>query len=159
MMIHAKEVLVNQLLANADDPSWYKPLKQAVEGVTAEEALWKPAPESSSIAELVRHLLYWNDTWQLRYREQRIGAVASLEDNNESFALPDAVSFDELSGRLLETLLGWQELLSAEGLEARVEGFPVQALWWEIISNAATHNAYHVGQIMLIRKLYAASRS
>jgi hypothetical protein len=50
-------------------------------------------------------------------------------------------------------LLGWQPLLQEDRLEAKAAGFPVSAQWWEIISNAAMHNAYHIGQIVFIRKL------
>jgi uncharacterized damage-inducible protein DinB len=153
-MIHAKDVLANQLLANANDPSWHLPYMQAVEAVTEEEACWKPGPDTSSIAELTQHLLYWNETWQSRYRHGRVDAVPSIPDNNHSFVLPEGITFSDLRGRLLQTLLQWQPLLSEEGLEAQVNGFPERAEWWEIISNAATHNAYHIGQIVLIHKLY-----
>ncbi|MNE88931.1 hypothetical protein D3C80_1862880 [compost metagenome] len=50
-------------------------------------------------------------------------------------------------------LLRWQTILAEDSLEAQVTGFPEPAQWWEIISNAATHNAYHIGQIVYIRKL------
>lgn len=68
-MVHAKDVLANQLLAGANDPSWHLPYMQAVENVTEEEAFWKPGEGVSSIAELTQHLLYWNEAWQSRYRE------------------------------------------------------------------------------------------
>lgn len=29
----------------------------------------------------------------------------------------------------------------------------MKAEWWAIISNAATHNAYHIGQLAYIRKI------
>ena len=31
--------------------------------------------------------------------------------------------------------------------------FPVPAQWWAILGNVVTHNAYHIGQIIYIRKL------
>lgn len=153
-MIHAKDVLASQLLANANDPSWHLPFIQAVEAVTEEEAFWKPGADVSSIAELTRHLLYWNETWQIRYREGRVDAVPPIGDNNRSFVIPADAAFSELRGRLLQTLLQWQTLLSEEKLEEQVKGFPEPAAWWEIISNAATHNAYHIGQMVVIHKLY-----
>ncbi|AHV96053.1 DinB family protein [Paenibacillus sabinae] len=153
-MVHAKNVLSNQLLSNANDPSWHIPFMQAVRDITEEEAFWKPCQDSSSIAELTQHLLYWNDTWQTRYRQRRMDAVPPVGDNNNSFVIPENTTFRELSAELLKVLLGWQELLSEESLEAEVAGFPEPAKWWEIISNAATHNAYHIGQMVYIRKLW-----
>lgn len=158
-MVHAKDVLADQLLAGANDPSWHLPYMQAVENVTEEEAFWRPGEGLFSIAELTAHLLYWNATWQTRYREGHMDAVSPIKDNNLSFRLPPDTVFSELRGSLLQTLLNWQSLLSEEGLEEQVNGFPEPAAWWEIISNAATHNAYHIGQIVLIRKLYVPDRS
>ncbi|MEK4849221.1 DinB family protein [Paenibacillus sp. FSL H7-0756] len=157
-MVHAKDVLANQLLAGANDPSWHLPYMQATEEVTEEEAFWKPGQGLYSIAELTAHLLYWNEAWQTRYREGHMDAVPPVGDNRLSFVLPADTSFGELRGRLLDTLLAWQNLLSEEGLENQVNGFPEPAAWWELISNAATHNAYHIGQIVLLHKLYAQAR-
>jgi hypothetical protein len=50
-------------------------------------------------------------------------------------------------------LLRWQELLSEEKVESDVNGFPGTVKWWAIIGNVSTHNAYHIGQIIYIRKL------
>ncbi|BCG57774.1 DinB family protein [Paenibacillus sp. URB8-2] len=155
-MVHAKDVLSNQLLANANDPSWHIPFMQAALDITEEEAFWKPDQGSSSIAELTQHLLYWNETWQTRYRQRRMDAVPPVGDNN-SFVIPENTTFHDLSAELLKVLLGWQELLTEESLEAEVAGFPAPAKWWEIISNAVTHNAYHIGQMVYIRKLRMAN--
>ncbi|VTR42225.1 DinB superfamily [Actinobacillus pleuropneumoniae] len=152
-MAHANDVLMNQLLANANDPSWHVPFQQSVEQLTEDEAFWTPANGSHSIAEIIQHLLYWNETWQTRYRESRVDAVPSIGDNHNSFVIPDHATFAELRDRLLEVLLQWQELLSAAKLEQEVNGFPEPAKWWELVSNAAMHNAYHIGQIVYIRKL------
>ncbi|MGC6586881.1 DinB family protein [Paenibacillus sp. Dod16] len=152
-MAHANDVLMNQLLANANDPSWHIPFQQSVEHLTEDEAFWTPANDSHSIVEIIQHLLYWNETWQTRYRESRVDAVPSIGDNHKSFIIPDNATFAELRDRLLKVLLRWQDLLSAAKLEQEVNGFPEPAKWWEIVSNAATHNAYHIGQIAYIRKL------
>lgn len=95
-MVHAKDVLANQLLANANDPSWHLPFIQAVEAVTEEEAFWKPGAGLNSIAELTGHLLYWNETWQSRYRAGRVDAVPPVGDNNRSFVVPEGTAFSEL---------------------------------------------------------------
>lgn len=152
-MAHANDVLMNQLLANASDPSWHIPFQQSVEHLTEDEAFWTPADNSHSIAEIVQHLLYWNETWQTRFRELRMDAVPSAPNNPETFHIQDQVSFADLRDRLITALLQWQELLSESKLEQEVNGFPEPAKWWEIISNATMHNAYHIGQIVYIRKL------
>lgn len=152
-MIHAKSVLLDQLLANANDRSWYTSFQESVEGISDKEAAWKPDESSHSIAEIVQHLIYWNEVWQLRYEKSNYNAVQSLEDNADSFIPPIDKSFTDLKEQLLEVLLRWQELITENKLESKVNGFPVDAEWWALIANATTHNAYHIGQITYIRKM------
>jgi uncharacterized damage-inducible protein DinB len=152
-IVHGKEVLSNQLLANANDPSWYLPFSDSVANLSEEEAFWKPNSDSHSIAEIVQHLLYWNETWQTRYKKSHVDAVPSIGNNNESFFIKENEKFFDIKEKLLEVLLNWQELLSEFVVESEVNGFPVPAKWWEILGNVTTHNAYHIGQIVYIRKL------
>ncbi|CRK82853.1 DinB family protein [Neobacillus massiliamazoniensis] len=151
-MIRAIDVLSDQLLANANDPSWYLPFSDSVENLSEEEALWKPNEHSNSIAEIVQHLLYWNETWQTRYQKSHFNAVPSIGNNNNSFIIPENQTFNDLKEGLLKVLLQWQDLLTEEKIESNVNGFPVPAQWWAILGNVATHNAYHIGQIIYIRK-------
>ncbi|SEN88003.1 Uncharacterized damage-inducible protein DinB (forms a four-helix bundle) [Paenisporosarcina quisquiliarum] len=152
-MVHAKDVISDQLLANANDPSWYLPFSDSIRGLSEDQAFWKPNEESNSIAEIVQHLLYWNQTWQTRYQKSHVDAVPSIGNNNNSFIIPDNHSFADLKKQLLEVLLLWQELLSEEKVESEVSGFSGHVRWWEVLGNVSTHNAYHIGQIIYIRKL------
>ena len=151
-MSHAKDVLADQLLANANDPSFYVPFSESVANLSETEAFWKPNDESNSIAEIVHHLLYWNETWQKRFEESHVSAVAPIGDNNTSFIVPGNKGFIELKECLLEVLLRWQNLLTREKVESEVNGFPETAKWWGVLGNISTHNAYHIGQIVYIRK-------
>ncbi len=152
-MSHAKDVLADQLLANANDRSWYVSFLESTANITEEDAFWKPDKESNSIAEIVQHLLYWNETWQKRYKKSHMDAVPPLRDNNESFVIKEDRSFADLKACLLAVLLQWQELLTEEIMDQEVHGFPVNAKWWGILGNLTTHNSYHIGQIVYIRKL------
>ncbi|MGE7187313.1 DinB family protein [Peribacillus sp. NPDC006672] len=152
-MTNVKDIISDQFLANANAPSWYKPFSESVENLTEEQALWKPSKDSNSIAEIVQHLIYWNQTWQNRYEKSNVDAVSSNGDNNRSFLSPEYMSFNDLKKILLEVLLKWEGLLTNEKIESDVIGFPEKVKWWQILGNATTHNAYHIGQIIYIRKL------
>lgn len=152
-MIDAKTILLDQLLANANDRSWYVSFYEAVDGLSESEAFWKPDDSSHSIGEIVQHLIYWNETWQLRYKENHVNAGSRTTNNADTFLIRDEVTFFELKEKLLNILLQWQELIEEEQLLSVVNGYPVKAEWWAIISNATTHNAYHIGQIAYIRKM------
>lgn len=152
-MSHVIDVLADQLSANANDPSWYVPFWDSTTNLSEEEAFWKPNEESNSIAEIVQHLIYWNETWQTRYKKSHVNAVPPLNDNNESFIIAENRTFADIRECLLEVLLQWQDLLMEDKVEKEVNGFPVSAKWWGVLGNLSTHNAYHIGQIVYIRKL------
>ncbi|MCR6097504.1 DinB family protein [Salipaludibacillus agaradhaerens] len=145
--------LIEQLLANANDRSWYLSFQEAVEGLTEKEAFWKPSSHCHSIAEIVQHLIFWNDTWQKRYVNKDVTTVPSLENNKDTFHVRAEYHFNELKEQLLISLLRWPSLLSQKQLMEKVERFPVHAEWWSLIGNMSSHNAYHIGQIVYIRKL------
>lgn len=151
-MTHVRELLINQFHANADDPSFYAPLSVVLQGLTEQEADFKVHPEATTILELVNHLIYWNRTWQHRYKYKDFKSVETM-DNDETFFNHDRTSFENKRNELVELLMHWDELLDETQLDASVAGFPVDAKWWELISNAAAHNAYHIGQIVFIRKV------
>src|SRR5699024_821511 len=113
-MSHARDVLADQLLANTDDPSFYVPFSESVKNLSEKEAFWKPNNESNSIAGIVQHLLYWNETWQTRYKKSHVDAVAPIGDNNKSFIVPEDKRFTDLKESLLAVLLQWQDVLTKE---------------------------------------------
>ncbi|PAE94102.1 DinB family protein [Shouchella clausii] len=152
-MVDAKTVLLDQLLANANDPSWYIPFQEAVKGISEIEAFWKPDKSSHSIAEIVQHLIYWNQIWQTRYEKADARTVPSVKKNVDSFLVPKNKTFQTLQTELLDILLRWQDLITEKQLSEKVKGYPVEAEWWGLIANATTHNAYHVGQIAFLRKM------
>ena len=147
-----KDVLADQLLANANDPSWYIPFSDAVKGLSEREAFWKPNEESNSIAEIVQHLLYWNSTWQTRYKESNVNAVPAIEIITKVLCF-QIIKLSMNYGKTTKKLLQWKNLINEEKVESDVVGFPVSAKWWEVLANVTTHNAYHIGQIIYIRKL------
>ncbi|MGP4062918.1 DinB family protein [Halobacillus sp. H74] len=151
-MFESKDILTDQLAANTNEKSWYVPFSESVKNLTEEEAVWKLNEECNSIAEIVQHLLYWNKTWQTRYKESSVHAVPALENNDRTFFVKEDQSFGELHKQLLETLMYWQEILSEKQLQSSVEGFS-DTKWWEVIASVSTHNAYHIGQILYIKKM------
>ncbi len=99
------------------------------------------------------HLIYWNENWQLRYKENQVNAVPAVSINANTFLIGDGETFLSLKEKLLEILLHWQKILDLDQLISTVNGFPEKAEWWAILSNTATHHANHIGQIFYIGKM------
>src|SRR2546429_9421574 len=64
-----KELVVDHVHTTLyqEDSQWQPSLTEALEGLTAAQAAWKPAPERNSIWQIVRHLILWKrgvlDAW------------------------------------------------------------------------------------------------
>jgi hypothetical protein len=59
LMLTIQDLLVNQLEYTFEKEGWQPPLWLAVQGLTAEQAAWKPSPERHSIWQIVRHVVCW----------------------------------------------------------------------------------------------------
>ncbi|MDN7247368.1 DinB family protein [Planococcus shenhongbingii] len=152
-----KEFILDQLAVCRNTDSWFKPLSKAIEGLTKEQASWKPNENSHTIAQIASHLLFYNERWFQRfggemtddYPETNASTFKGLIDSSEG-------SWRELAADLDQSLEKWQQAIkqtSEEKLHSSIPGFPEEAVWWEVLSNLCTHNAYHIGQIIYIRKM------
>ncbi|MBD0383186.1 DinB family protein [Paenibacillus sedimenti] len=156
MTISKKEVFLDQLAASHNDDSWFPSLQTALDRLTADQAAWRESPSMNSIWQLVRHLTFWNQTWLNRFRNE----ITYEKIQNDTTFLMDHMEITEENWKsdvdaLNRVLTDWRSTL-AECPETRLdEDIPMLgqgAKWWGAISNVCTHNAYHIGQILIIRK-------
>ncbi|MDQ2870681.1 MAG: DinB family protein [Acidobacteriota bacterium] len=139
-----KAILVEQLKTSHNLQQWFVPASKAVDGLTFEQATWKQGKENHSIAQLVNHLTFW-DRQQLE--KFKVGKAPDFSgDNEETFKPPrDKASWDAAVKQMDEVMTGWEQ--AVEGADdAKLQS------WYSTIAHIGTHNAYHTGQILYIRK-------
>jgi uncharacterized damage-inducible protein DinB len=157
MMTSVKEVLLDQLAACHDDESWFKPAKKVLHDISVSEAIWKSEGDPHSIWEIANHLIYWNETWLTRFTNDEVLAKTNI-DNDETFQM-DPMKMNEAGWletiqRLSNSFSEWRNSITncdINKLEKRIPSY-FNAQWWGVISNLCIHNAYHIGQIMLLKK-------
>ncbi|WP_033542258.1 DinB family protein [Planococcus sp. CAU13] len=155
--MNKKELLLDQLAACRNEGSWMQPLSIALEGLSSTDAVWRPNAGSHSISEILYHLHHWNERWLKLYLGEKL--PPSEESNASTFVhnpFTAAQQWTELVEKLDRGLAEWQQAVehsSEEKLQERIPDFPEDALWWQALSNLCTHNSYHIGQIIYIRKL------
>ena len=152
----SKEVLIEQFTACYDENNWFVSLKTVLAGVTAVQAAWKPAGVDNSIWEIVSHLNFYNYAYVERFKG--VDYQYPVDDNDATFVAAEGASEEAWAAevaRLDAIMIEFRELIAAAD-EAKFEQ-PVSATnpakWRTLISNVNTHNAYHGGQILLLRKL------
>ena len=148
----SKEVLLEQFTACYDENNWFVSLKSALENVTADQAAWKPANVDNSIWESVNHIIFWNEQWLKRYR----GELNEPQDvENKGTFRSNETDWQATISKLDHVMNEWREKLGTiddakfEEPVAEYYQFP----WRSPLAQQNIHNAYHIGQILLLRKL------
>lgn len=150
-----KELLVHDFLYTFNQEDWYVPLTDALNGITFENAVWKPdGGKVNSIAEIVSHILYFEERLFSRLTDS-IDEFQQVAENDETFRL----SFDWTEELWDHLLLKVKETNSE--LVAIIKNMTEEELLRkykeltsaEMISGVTRHNAHHIGQIVMLRKM------
>jgi uncharacterized damage-inducible protein DinB len=146
-----RSLLLSELHSTHDKAEWFTPVNTAVAGLTADQAKWVPhnaegklnANANHSAGMLAYHLVFWNENVLARLRGEK---PASPGNNDETFNDFDAAHWDDIVQRLDRVM---------KAIESEVEKMPEEKLAKvaPMISHVSTHNAYHTGQILYVRKL------
>jgi uncharacterized damage-inducible protein DinB len=139
-----RSILLEQLRTTHTEKDWFVPINVAVEGLTAEQATWKDGSGNHSVGQLTNHLLFWNQRELAKFKgeaEQKFSG-----NNDETFNNFDTKKWNETVKQLDQVMTE---------LEKIVETCDDKKLdsWASEIAHIGTHNAYHVGQIIFVRKL------
>lgn len=139
-----KSILLEQFKTTWNAQDWFVPVMKGLEGLTAQQAMWKPSDSSHSIGQLAYHLLFWNKQELDKFNGKK---PAAFDGNNvETFTAFTEASWASTVRQLDEVMKGWEEAIKTSD-DAKLQS------WYSIIAHISTHNAYHTGQILYIRKL------
>jgi len=140
-----KSVLLRQLKTTHTQKDWFVPANIAVDGLTAKQAMWTDGSGNHSVGQLAYHLVFWNQRLLKQFKKEPVEDFNGIK-NDETFNSFDEKSWDATVKKLDEVLSAWEkEIKNAD--EAKLND------WYENIANMNTHNAYHTGQIIFLRKL------
>ena len=136
---------------------WVNPLENALAGVTVEQALWRPAPGSKGIWEIVLHLAAWNENMveRRRCKLERNGHERANGPRDQCARGDRPLSFCRHGRRrgfdverLWNSLDSVREMIESTSLEAIEQGpYGAGDLLCRFI-----HNGYHLGQITKMRE-------
>lgn len=154
-----KDELIDALRRSFDGDAWHGPaLQDALADVTAEEALWRPARHVHSIWEITLHVAGWAQECANRLATGKAGEPAGgdwpdVGSECDRDGWEDALQ-QLFHGRdvLLRAAqgLGDDALDGTEGTTSAAHAQPITRAG--LLSGIAQHNAYHAGQISLLKK-------
>lgn len=138
-----KDVLLEQLHTTDDKEDWFVPIRVAVEGLTPEQAKWTDGHGNHSIGQIVNHLAFWNARWLDRFNGKGGNYNGSNDDTFNNF---DAKAWKAVVEQVENGMKDWENAVQNAD-EARLKTSA------SLVAHVGTHNAYHVGQIIYIRKM------
>jgi uncharacterized damage-inducible protein DinB len=139
-----KSILLEQLRTTHNVEDWFVPINVALQGVTAEQAKWTPGAGSHSVGQLANHLLFWDTDALARFKGETPPKFSG--NNDETFNNFDAKQWDDTVKKLDQVLTEWEKAVEAADDKKIQESA-------SLIAHVGAHNAYHVGQILYVRKL------
>lgn len=139
-----KSILLEQLKTTHNVQDWFVPPVLAVQGLTAQQANWKDSSKNHSIAQLTTHLIFWDKQSLDKFKGVKQDAFNG--DNKETFSPATDASWAATVKELDDVLTEWEKVVQASD-EKKL------AKWYSTIAHIGTHNAYHTGQILYIRKM------
>jgi uncharacterized damage-inducible protein DinB len=138
-----KSILLEQLRTTHNSKDWFVDGNIAVAGLTAEQASWNDGKGNHSAGQLAYHLVFWNQQELAKFKGEPPAKFSG--NNEETFNKFDAKQW-------ADTVKQFDQVMTE--LEKVVEAADDKQLaaWASEIAHIGTHNAYHIGQIVYVRK-------
>lgn len=138
-----REVLLAELKSTHNSEEWFVPANIAVKGLTAEQASWTDGKGNHSVGQLAYHLVFWNRQNLARLKGDKPEAFSG--NNDETFDKFDAKTWNQTVQQLDEVMNDLERWVQTAD-EAKLKESA------QVLTHISTHNAYHIGQIIYVRK-------
>jgi uncharacterized damage-inducible protein DinB len=139
-----KAVLLEQLRTTHNKAEWFVPANTAVAGLTPAQASWTDKSGNHSVGQLANHLVFWDRESLARFKGEQPEKFDG--NNNETFNNFDAKSWAATVAQLDAVMTEWEKAVEAAD-DQKI------AMWASRIAHVGAHNAYHIGQMVYVRKL------
>ena len=138
-----KSILLEQLRSTHDKAEWFVPANTAVEGLTPEQANWTDGKGNHSVGQLVNHLIFWDRQSLAKFKGETPEKYSG--NNDETFNSFDSKQWTAAVQQLDQVLTDWERTVESAD-DAKLKD------WYSTIAHIGAHNAYHIGQIIYVRK-------
>jgi len=138
-----KGVLLFNLKCTHNVKDWFVPANVAIAGLTPEQAAWTDGKGNHSVGQLTYHLVFWDRRSLAKFKGEQPGKYSG--NNDDTFTNFDPKQWNDLVKQLDEVMSEWEQAVESADDAKLKENF-------QMISDIATHNAYHIGEIVMVRK-------
>jgi len=149
--VNSRQLVLALLDEAYEKETWHGPnLRQALKGVTAKQAAWRPGPRRHNIWEVTLHAAYWKYAVRRRIEGGKRGSFV-LKGSN-FFPRPEKGKATEAAWNADKKLLEREHRAMCAAI-AKALRTPRGAKFMGQFYGVAFHDIYHAGQIRLLRRL------
>ncbi len=152
--------LVDQFQRAHDGDPWHgSPIKQILAGVTAAQAATRPPNGAHSIWELVLHAIGWREEVARRStgeaaREPDRGDWPPIGDPTEQRWRETLAALDASHAKLVDVVRGLSDdRLFTPTNDPRNTALGTGVTYYELLHGIVQHDAYHAGQIAILKRV------
>ena len=138
-----RSILLDQLRSTHNQNDWFVGIDTAVAGLTADQANWTDGHGNHSVGQLAYHILYWDQRNLAKFTGETPAKYSG--NNDETFAQFDSKNWADTVRQLDDVMTEWEKAVETAD-EKKLEE------WAPVVARIGTHNAYHIGQIVFVRK-------
>lgn len=135
-----KTILLQELRETHNQKNWFVSEKEAVAGLTPEQAAWNDG-KNHSVGQLVEHLTYWNSANLANMKHQPARKVA----NNDATFDFDPKQWETAQKEFDQGMTELEQFVQSSDGATLTKIAPT-------IARIAQHNAYHIGEMITSRK-------
>jgi hypothetical protein len=139
-----RSLLLHELQTTHNKADWFVPINTAVDGLTAQQASWQPQAGLHSSGQLAYHLLFWNRRMLGQIKGEKQEKYTGT--NDETFNKFDDKQWADIVKQLDQVMTDYEKFIESAD-EQKLASIAT------MVANICTHNGYHVGQIVYVRKL------
>ena len=139
-----KSIALQGLRETHNEKNWFVSGKEALQGLTPEQAAWSDG-KNHSVGQLAQHLIFWNQQMLSQFKGVK---PPKAPENDETFKF-DPKNWNSVVKQYDEVMTELEKVVEAAS-DADVQKMAPGA------ARIAQHNAYHLGEIVMVRKAQGA---
>jgi hypothetical protein len=137
-----RSILLMELQETHNQKNWFVSEKEAVAALTPEQAAWSDG-KNHSVGQLVQHMNFWNSRNLAAFKGEH---PPNPGNNDETFKF-DPQQWDATLKQFDNVMNEYEHIVETadDATLAKIA---------TLVAHVSTHNAYHIGEIIAVRKAH-----
>lgn len=138
-----RSILLDELHNTHDKSNWFVCGNVAMANLTPEQASWSDGKGNHSVGQLAYHLVFWNKQSLAKLHGETPEKFSG--NNNDTFTNFNAKQWGDLVHQFDQQMTDLEKIVQNANDDQLAKIAPT-------IANISLHNAYHIGEIVMVRK-------